>query len=93
MNQAKTVSPRELTNDGHQQNLRCSNGSLVDRISECPSSDACLSSIPSGNDALQCSPKCQTSTEDLEQVINKTSNVSSVMENGNNENPENLTRK
>ncbi len=34
--------------------IRCSNGSLVDRASECPSSDECPSPNPSGNDTLEC---------------------------------------
>jgi hypothetical protein len=34
--------------------IRCSNGSLVERAPECPSSDQCPSSAPSGNDVLQC---------------------------------------
>ena len=53
--------------------IRCSNGSLVDRTSECPSSDECPSSNPSGNDTLQCS---QSS------VSNEVSNNGTSVNNG-----------
>jgi hypothetical protein len=48
----------ETTDEGKQQKIRCSNGSLVDRVSECPSSDTCPSE-PSGNVTLQCTPALQ----------------------------------
>lgn len=38
----------------NQLEIRCSSGSLVERVSECSSSDQCPSSAPSGNDTTQC---------------------------------------
>jgi hypothetical protein len=44
------------SDEGEPAKIRCSNGSLVERAPECPSSDQCPSSTPSGNDVLQCTP-------------------------------------
>ena len=46
------ISPDEKAEN--QLKIRCSNGSLVQRVSECSSSDQCPSTTPSGNDTLQC---------------------------------------
>ena len=40
--------------EGEPGKIRCSNGSLVERSTECPPSDRCPSSTPSINDILQC---------------------------------------
>src|SRR4249920_1630670 len=48
--------PVVQSDEGEPGKVRCSNGSLVERSTECPSSDRCPSSTPSINDVLQCTP-------------------------------------
>lgn len=57
--------------------IRCSNGLLVDRASECPSSDECPSPNPAGNDTLQCSPSSVSSgvSNNGTSVNNETGNI------------------
>jgi len=48
--------PVVQSDEGESGKVRCSNGSLVERSTECPSTDRCPSSTPSINDILQCTP-------------------------------------
>lgn len=50
------VPSSQIPTENQLLKIRCSNGSLVDRASECPSSDECPSPNPSSNDTLLCSP-------------------------------------
>ena len=48
--------PVVQSDEGEKGKVRCSNGSLVEISTECPSSDRCRSSTPSINVVLQCTP-------------------------------------
>ena len=48
--------PVVQSDEGESGKVRCSNGSLVERSTECPSTNRCPSSTPSINDILQCTP-------------------------------------
>ncbi len=62
-----------------QQKMRCSNGSIVERPSECPSSDMCPSS-PSTNETIQCSASSKTNSGNSNDLGNNKSDTTATSE-------------
>jgi hypothetical protein len=72
----------ETKDQGKQfQNIRCSNGSLVDRVSEFPSCDGCPSE-PAGNDTLQCFPALQQNNDNNNTNVTNAGSINEVENSG-----------
>jgi hypothetical protein len=65
------------TEENEQGKIRCSDGSLVDRGSECPSSNECPSQ-PSENVTLQCIPTLQQNKANNDTNVTNASSINDV---------------